>query len=434
MNKNTPHPEVGRSETDVFSEPEMDISLQSRGMFEYHPISSIGDHGGPISFQIKGNDAHYVDLSESLLYMRCKITDSTGADIPQRADVKVAPVNNFLHSLFQQCSVFLNETQITPTTSMYAYRAYIETVLAFGGDYKDSLAITALYVKNRDSASVDDAAHEDRQRQAYGSLDLIGRPFADIFAQTRYLMPGIDIRVNFARSTDDFVIHSQFHDPQLRYKVNITEAKFMVKKHTLLPSILNCHLKIWAKGQPACYPMRRIELKTYTLPLGTVSNVNENLMNGLLPDRIILCLVDSEKMNGTVTSNPFDFTVTEMRQISVTANGEELYHQAYQYNAVDDVRIPEAYHGMFSGLGLTSSNEGPAINIAEYTHGKTFFVFNLRNMQQGYCPPRHGNVKINIQFAKSTTRALNVICHADYQSTLYIDAAKNVYFKDYSRA
>jgi len=138
-------------------------------------------------------------------------------------------------------------------------------------------------------------------------------------------------------------------------------------------------------------------------------------------------------MNRTITSNPFDFTVSDLRQISVTANGEDLYHQAYQYNPGNDRRVSEAYYGMFSGLGLAATNEGPTVSLEEFCHGKAFFVFNLRNIQQGYCPPRHGNVKIALQFEKSTTRALNVICHADYQSTLYIDSGKNVYFKDYSR-
>ena len=121
------------------------------------------------------------------------------------------------------------------------------------------------------------------------------------------------------------LIHLEIKELQQRYRVIIIEAKFLVKKHTLLPSILNCHLKIWAKGRPVVYPMRRIYLRTYCLPLGTVSNVNESL-NGLLPDRIILCLVDSEKINGTLTTNLFDFTVPELRQISVTANVGDLYH------------------------------------------------------------------------------------------------------------
>ena len=42
--------EVVRSETDIFSEPEMDISLNSSGMFEYHPLATISQSGGPISF------------------------------------------------------------------------------------------------------------------------------------------------------------------------------------------------------------------------------------------------------------------------------------------------------------------------------------------------------------------------------------------------
>ena len=53
-------------------------------------------------------------------------------------DVRVAPVNNFLHSMFIQVDVFFNQKLVTPTNSAYPYRAYTETLLNYRPDAKQS--------------------------------------------------------------------------------------------------------------------------------------------------------------------------------------------------------------------------------------------------------------------------------------------------------
>jgi len=49
-----------------------------------------------------------------------------------------AGINNFLLSLFSQCTISLNGTQITQATELYNYRAYIETLLNYGNDAAES--------------------------------------------------------------------------------------------------------------------------------------------------------------------------------------------------------------------------------------------------------------------------------------------------------
>jgi hypothetical protein len=44
----------------------------------------------------------------------------------------VGSVNLWIHSLFSDVSVSLNEKLVSPQTSLYSYRAYIETLLSYG--------------------------------------------------------------------------------------------------------------------------------------------------------------------------------------------------------------------------------------------------------------------------------------------------------------
>ena len=429
-----PQPIYVRSETDIFKEPGIDVSLQSSGMVEYHPVSNLSDNNGPITFNIKGNDVHYLDCSQMLLYVRGSIVQSSGdGTLKPYAEAKIAPVNNLLHSLFQQCTVHLNETQITPNSSLYAYRSYIETELAFGGDYKNTQGRAAMYIQDAAAISVDDAGFKKRNEVTNDGqvFDMIGKPCIDICAQTRYIIPGIDMRVAFHRSPDDFYMHSATQNPQTHYHCKISEARLLIRKHTLLPVIQTQHLKLLESGFPAIYPMRRVDMKTYSLPIGTIQNTNENIISGILPDRLILGLVPSENLNGTINTTPFSFFDYSLNQITVTANGEQVYSQTYNLDAKNN-RIAEVYYNMFNGLGLSACNEGPNITMYSYKNGKFFFVFNLRHINDGICLPRHGNIKIELKFAEALTTALNVVCHVDYQSTMYIDNKKSVYFKDFS--
>jgi hypothetical protein len=170
-------------------------------------------------------------------------------------------------------------------------------------------------------------------------------------------------------------------------------------------------------------------MKTYSLALGTIQNINENLLNGVLPDRLIIGLVSSSSLNGELHSSPFDFQDYGLKEITVSANGEQYYTRTYKVD-FEKERIAEVYYNLYNGLGLTGCNEGPDITLFQYRDGKTLFVFNIRHINDGFCLPRHGNIKIELKFSQPLTTALNVICHADYQSTLCIDNKKSIYFKE----
>jgi len=50
----------------------------------------------------------------------------------------VGPVNLWMHSIFSDVSVSINEKLVFPPISMYPYRAYLETLLSYGPAAKDS--------------------------------------------------------------------------------------------------------------------------------------------------------------------------------------------------------------------------------------------------------------------------------------------------------
>lgn len=129
-------PPCVKSELDLFSIPPTQTVIEKGQFVEYHPLANISD-GGPIEFNISGTGEEYLDLSASYLHVKAKVLKADGTNLPEKE--AVAPANLFLHSLFSQVDVSLNERNISSATNTYPYRAYIETVLNYGEDAKKSL-------------------------------------------------------------------------------------------------------------------------------------------------------------------------------------------------------------------------------------------------------------------------------------------------------
>lgn len=440
MRKVTPKiPDVSflRSETNLFEDVSYDVSIQNTAYATYYPLHSVDSKTSPIIFTISGNDLQYLNLNESKLEVRGKIVKNDGSDVAFENDKAVAayaPINNFLHSMFKNVTLHVNDVEVTSKSGYYPYRAYIETVLAKGKDYRKSQANAALFYKTKNEESVLDEGWVTRMRivDRSASFEMIGRPHVDLLQQIKLIPPGVDIKLTLHRSEDIFMIQSvgTAAVPDLQFKVE--EAMFHIVKHTILPSVMVAQLKKWESGTPVSYPMREVQMKSYTLPSGTLSHYNENCISGFLPDRIVLGLVDARHVHGTYASNPLVFKDFGLSNITITCNSEEITTFSLDMDFAANKYV-RAYSALFEGLGLSDCDSGIDMTLSEFKSSKAMFVFDLRHLRNAFCPARHGNVVVNLKFKAAIAQAITVMCYLEYQSVLYIDSDRQVYFKDFSK-
>ena len=142
---------------------------------------------------------NYLNFANIQLLVKAKSTRGNGDDITD-AD-HVGGVNLFLHSLFQQVDVSLNDVQVSQSAGTYAYRAYIESLLSYGPQAKTSQLTAALYYKdtagnmnrpNPDHANAVEMNYGLQKRAAFtdrgATVDMIGGIHSDIFFQDRYML------------------------------------------------------------------------------------------------------------------------------------------------------------------------------------------------------------------------------------------------------
>ena len=158
----------------------------------------------------RGSSEEYIDLSQTQLYIRAKITTAAGEPIEDTA--KVGPVNLFMQSLFSQIDVSLNERLISPSTPTYPYRAMIETLLSYGSQAKETQLTSSLFYKDtagqmdQVNPLAEGAAANIGLKKRYSFIkgsklvDMLGPIHSDIFFQDKYLLNGVNLKLKLIKS------------------------------------------------------------------------------------------------------------------------------------------------------------------------------------------------------------------------------------------
>ena len=242
--------ECSKSELELFSVPPTNISMEKGILVEGMPISTLTP-GSPIEFNILPSD-EYIDVGRTVLYIKAKVTKPDKTNIP--GDAKVGPVNLWLHTLFSQVDVKLNGKLITPSVNTYPYRAYLETLLCYGADAKESQLTSELWYMDKTGFNELDP-HDDTLTNAgfqsrgaltasSKSVEMLGRLHCDIFQQDRYLLNGVEMNVRLIPSPENFHLMCDGN-----FSTIIEDACLYVRKVKLNPSIPVQHNKLLSQGK-----------------------------------------------------------------------------------------------------------------------------------------------------------------------------------------
>ena len=139
-------------------------------------------------------------------------------------------MNNWLHSLLSQVDVYLNDTLVTPSSNTYPFRAYVDTVLSYGAEAKNTQLTSQLWYKDTaghmDATTVDGVNTRliERQRHIAESriVEMMGRLHVDLLLQDRFLLNGVSVKIRLVRNKDAFSLRAGGQNPD--YKVQIVDA------------------------------------------------------------------------------------------------------------------------------------------------------------------------------------------------------------------
>ena len=327
--------ECSKSELNVLSVPPTMTAMQESQWVEHFPIASLTNNA-PIEFIIRPQTEHWTDLSQSYLYVKFKIIKADGHALD--ADSNVAPVNNFLYSMFNSVDLYLNNKRISSNSDTYPYRAYIENLPSYNADNKSTfLNASVLWVE--DTAAQFDTLNHDgantglQKRIAVISqsknAELFGRLHLDLFQQEKYLPNGIEIRLRFNRSSPNFCLTGGNNAPNA--KIVLETVGLHIRNVELLPVVANDLNQVIAQ-QNMKIPIRRVEVKTFTIGNGIQSKVEDHLFQGQLPKRVFIAMVTNAAFNGGYATNPFRFQHFNLSKLDVSCNGHSIHNRPFEPN------------------------------------------------------------------------------------------------------
>lgn len=272
---------TAKTELDIFAVPPTQSSVESGIIQCFRPISALTETS-PIEFIIPASSEEYLDLSHTTLHLNIRINPTVAGQV-------VGPINNFLHSMFSQVDVYLNQRNVCPPSSHYGYRSYIEKLLNYGYEAKKTHLQTDMWY-NDTAGEMDTITDTDAGRN-HGFLsrlrlsrnrnifELYGHLHCDIFNQNKYVINGVEVAIRLVKQKPEFCLMST-----VAAAFEVTEANLFVRKVRINPSILVAHARTLAVC-PARYPITRVEIKTVTIAAGIRSKTVDNLFLGQLPKR-----------------------------------------------------------------------------------------------------------------------------------------------------
>lgn len=421
--------ECAKSELDIFALPSTQTSIESGQWVHYKPISSLSDDG-PIEFQVPGSGDDYIDLSHTLLHINAKILNQDGTKL--KPDSQVAPVNNWLHSLFNQLDVYLNQKLISPPNNTYAYRAYMENLLNYGPAAKQTHLTCGLWyedtAKYMDTVDANNKGFHKRMEfvKESNQVEMIGHLHGDMFNQEKFLINGVEMRVKLVRSKESFnlICHQD-----KKFKVQIMDASLIIRRARINPSVLLAHQKVLA-STTAKYPITRAEVKVLTIPSGIQGKTLDNIFLGQVPKRCIIGFVSNSSFNGNFALNPFNFQHYNMNSFSLFVDGHEIPSRTLQPSFSSGM-IASSYHTLFSGTGIHFHNEGNAISRTDYGNGYCLLCFDLTpdlsaSSTSHWNLVRHGSVRIEVRFDSALTTTINCIVYAEFDNVIEINKNRDV--------
>jgi hypothetical protein len=229
---------------DIFASKPVQTFVLEMTEVAYKPLESVDQ--SDLEFLISSDGDTYIDLNFKL-FIRAKLIKENGTDLDP-SDL-TAVTNNFLHSLFIQCSVTLNDTTITQAVELYHYRLYLETILTYDSDTTVSHLKNAFcYLDDGDILLTDPltsvAGNKEFIKRCVHVIQnkkvrIYGRIHSDICNVTQSIFSAVRLQIKLIKSKSSFYMLNKDAGATTRFK--FLDVHLLVNHARKNPTYLLAH-------------------------------------------------------------------------------------------------------------------------------------------------------------------------------------------------
>jgi hypothetical protein len=234
----------------------------------------------------------------------------------------------------------------------------------------------------------------ERYTRLKGNVQLIGKLNCDLFNQSKYLPPKTRLNLTLIRSPSAFVIMAE---ESTKYYISIDAAQFIVPKIETPMSYIEDAVKRM-RVDNVQFPVTRQCVIVRNIGSGESSVVLDNLTNGVLPNRVVVGLVDSDAASGKATKNPYYFKTHNNNSIQLFVN--------------DHAVAPARKTGEESYSALPKAH----ITHAEFLDGYALYTWNCVSGEN--VAMQRANLRLEMSFTSPLANAVKVVIFFTYPDTI----------------
>lgn len=402
---------------------------------KFHPIATI-QPGSPIEFIVKNSEKLYLDLNSSRIMVRCQVLKKDNSALPDAAGCKTGAINLLLHSLFKDVIPQFNNKTVSDPSNMYAYRAYLETLINSSHDAQKYRLQAEGWYKD-DYAHFDEDAPKDNKglvaRQKYCSESpefvLIGRPHLDVFHIDKLIPPGIDMSLKFLPNDDKFIFMST-EGANFGPKIVIKEMQLIIHTKQLSDATELAHRAL-IREKNVRLPHSRVMMKHVAIPSGSSTICLDNIFTGGLPDLVVMGFVADTAFAGSYTENPYNFQNFKVKRMEMYANGNKVSQMGYRPDYAKKL-YEDGYSTFQEQLGFEQGDRCVNITPDEWANGFNLYSFKITDgpIGSGTTGPRShsetGSARLEVDFETAPANNLKLIIMHQSLGIIEVDEYNNI--------
>ena len=315
--------EATHSSLDLFEKQPHLITFENAFDQKMGPVYS--PNGPMLEFEITGDRIIFLDLQRTYLEIRCKVTQSNGADLRyDNTDPTVTDspflINNSLYTLFSDCTLSANGLKHSNANSKFAHKSFIGTEFSKSKGAKDSWLKCQGYRFENKPAAIDAADFTSQRELVRESREIwfYGPAGADFLNCDKNLLSGVTLRLSNRPSHEDFVIISE--DAAKHYKLQKLEAIIYVRKITVTDHMRSAIESTLLKT-PANYPYQEEITKTFLATAGQRSRQQGDLFAREPVRQFIIALNTNNAFLGTNRTKSFHYQKFGLEQVTLRRIG-----------------------------------------------------------------------------------------------------------------
>jgi len=371
--------ECSKSELDIFSVPPTQTSIED-GQYDDIPAHASFMTSNTIRFDIPGESIHYINLNETEIHVVGTISKKKDPTTGYTTSSKVGPVNNFLHSLFSQVNISINNQPVEISNDSYQIRSYLENLLSYNSMEKVCMLEGDIFNKddfkcfNSTALAKSDTILTNNgfilRRKKFlnnKSVQMQGKLHCDLFNLSHYMVNSVAISLTLTKSSPSYYLMG---DDALDYNFNYEECFLRIRRQTISPSVMAAHATI-AEEATFKYPLKRVILKPFVIPTSSTKFTISPICKGIMPTRLICGFLKTTAYDGDISENPFNFQNFGITSLILKFNSKSVpISNGLKFDFENDKYLD----GYRSIVKICRDLD---ITYEEYKNGYTLFCFDL---------------------------------------------------------